>query len=398
MSFKLLGLSPRILSAIENMFGKDAKPTPVQKQAIPIGMQGKNVIAQAKTGTGKTLAYLIPILEKMEFIDYPETLILVPTRELCIQVDEVLQNFIKFITKIKSVQVYGGVSIQNQINKIKKGINIIIATPGRLIDIYERGFINFNSIRFVVLDEADKMLDMGFFPEIQYILSKINTQPQYFLFSATILNEIKELSEKFTNGNYVDLNISKDKLTVDSTQQYYYLINDFHDKFYYFNKLLYFERPKKALIFTNTKRTAEWLKNKINSLKEFNEKVGLLSGDMSQAAREKEIKRFINNEIQLLIATDVAARGLDIPNITHIINYDVPQYEEVYVHRIGRTSRMGKTGKAITLVLVDEYQYLCKIEGFIKKSIKQRELKELLSDIKSDKINDRNEFFINPFR
>jgi len=406
-----MGIKSQILQAIESMFGKDATPTLVQQKAIPLGLKGKNIIAQSKTGTGKTLAYLIPIVEKLEFLKQPEALILVPTRELCKQVDEVLQNLNKFVQKIRSVQIYGGVSIENQINKIKRGVNIIVATPGRLIDIYERGKINFNSLRFVVLDEADRMLDMGFFPDIQFIFSKIKTNPQYFLFSATILEEIKELSMNFTKGNYIDLDISKDKLTVENTQQYYYLIKDFRDKFYYFTKLLFFERPKKALIFTNTKKTADWLKNKLDSMKSFNRKIGLLSGNMSQFAREKEIKRFKNNEIDILIATDVAARGLDIAEVTHVINYDVPQFEENYVHRIGRTSRMGKKGKAITLVLMDEYQYLCRIEGFIKKSIKKRELKELLRDNrnrykgkrgnikqKEDSAKHKNEFFINPFK
>ncbi|MBD3353683.1 MAG: DEAD/DEAH box helicase, partial [Candidatus Lokiarchaeota archaeon] len=346
----------------------------VQEESIPEALKGNNVIAQAKTGSGKTLAFEIPIIDLMHFQDTPEALILVPTRELCKQVANVFNDLSKYNKGVRIVQIYGGVSIRNQIKKLEQGANVVVATPGRLIDLYERRKIDFSNVRFVVLDEADRMLDMGFMPDVQYILSKIRSKPQFLLFSATIFEEIKKLSNQFTKGDYEDIDISQDSLTVGATKQFYYLIPHFNDKYYHFRRILQKESPKKALIFTNTKKTAEWLKNRLKRDSWLHLKLGLLSGNMSQAARERVIKLYKEKKITCLIATDVASRGLDIPNVTHVFNYDVPQYEENYVHRIGRTSRMGKHGVAITLCLENEYVYLCRIEGFIDKTIIRREL------------------------
>ncbi|MCP4760830.1 MAG: DEAD/DEAH box helicase [archaeon] len=373
MKFSEMNLKPETIKALQDMFGSNASATKIQEKSIPTALKGGNVIAQARTGSGKTLAFSIPIIDQLKFEKKPEVLILVPTRELCKQVAEVFEQLGKYTPNVKLVQVYGGVSIQNQIKKLHQGANVIVATPGRLIDLYERKELTFEKLKFVVLDEADRMLDMGFIPDIQYVMSKIHSKPQLLLFSATIIDEIKQLSNQFTGGSYSDINVSKDSMTVGSTKQFFYMIPHFSDKIYMFIRILRKEKPKHCLIFTNTKKTADWLMGRLQREKGMNLKLGILSGNMSQFKREQVTNQFKDHKINCLIATDVAARGLDIPNVSHVINYDVPQYEENYVHRIGRTSRMGKEGTALTLCVQDEYIYLCRIEGFIGKTIKRRE-------------------------
>lgn len=372
MKFNEMNLKSGTVKALHDM--DITSPTKIQEESIPIALDGKNLIAQARTGSGKTFAFSIPILERLSFDKTPECIILVPTRELCRQVAEVFRDLGKYTPGVKLVQVYGGVSIHNQIAKIMNGANVIVATPGRLIDLFERRAISFDNIKFVVLDEADRMLDMGFMPDVQYIMSKIKTNPQLFLFSATIIEEIKELSNQFTDGAYVDINVSKDSMTVGNTKQYYYLIRNFRDKYYDFVRILRKEKPEHTLVFTNTKKTADWLESRLSQERNLGVKIGLLSGNMTQAKREKVTELFKEQKINFLIATDVAARGLDIPDVSHVINYDVPQFEENYVHRIGRTSRMGKPGTALTLCIQDEYIYLVRIEGFINKNITKLEL------------------------
>jgi ATP-dependent RNA helicase DeaD len=374
MKFSEMNVKSEIVKALAEI--KITEPTKIQKDAIPIALEGKNIIAQAKTGSGKTYAFSIPIIQQIEKGNTLECLILVPTRELCRQVTQVMKHASKHLKNVKILQVYGGVSINPQILKLQRGVNIIVATPGRLIDLYERKEINFDKLRFVVLDEADRMLDMGFFPDIQYIMNQIKGNPQLMLFSATILEEIKVLSQTFTKGNYTDINVSKDSMTVENTNQYYYLVKFFKDKYYAFVRVLRKLKPEMThtLVFTNTKKTAMWLKKRLEQERNLPFKIEMLSGDLSQAKREIVTKNFKDHQIDFLIATDVAARGLDIPNVSHVINYDVPQYTEVYVHRIGRTSRMGKEGTAITFALQDEYRFICQIEGFIDKTIAKAEL------------------------
>ncbi len=374
MKFSEMNLKSEIVKALEDI--KITEPTRIQKQAIPIALEGNNIIAQAKTGSGKTYAFSIPIINQIEKGRIPECLILVPTRELCKQVALVMKQASKYLKNVKILQVYGGVSINPQILKLQKGVNIIVATPGRLIDLYERKEISFDKLRFVVLDEADRMLDMGFMPDIQYIMNQIKTSPQLMLFSATILEEIKVLSQSFTKGKYTDINVSKDSITVENTNQYYYLVKHFKDKYYAFVRVLrkLKEDMTHTLVFTNTKKTAMWLKSRLEGERNLSFKIEMLSGDLTQAKREEVTKKFKSHEINFLIATDVAARGLDIPNVSHVFNYDVPQWSEVYVHRIGRTSRMGKKGTAITMALQDEYRFICQIEGFIDKELQKAAL------------------------
>ena len=367
MNFTELGINEHNANALKKV--NINKPTPVQLKAIPLILKGQNIMAQARTGSGKTLAFILPIIENLKFTRN-EALILVPTRELANQIYEVVRDLGD--SRVKAFPIYGGVSINNQINKLENGINIIIGTPGRIIDLYKRRKLRLNEIKFVVVDEADRMFDMGFTPDVKYILNQIHSDYQFMLFSATFDNRIRELVKKYSKNSFEFLNLSRDNLTVGNTKQFYYLIDRYGDKLKTFLKILRREKPDHLLVFVNTKRTASWLSKRLKSLDNFIYNVDLISGDLSQYQREKILKAFKAHKINLLIATDVAARGLDINNISHVFNYDIPKYPENYVHRIGRTSRMNKRGVAITLCLKDEYEYLCHIEGLIDKEIKEK--------------------------
>jgi len=367
LNFNKLGINENTIKKLQKLNIKN--PTPVQEKAIPLILKGKHVMAQARTGSGKTLAFLLPLLEKMNF-QYNEVLIIEPTRELAKQVHDVLKSVGN--EKLRSLAIYGGVSITNQIKELEKGLHVIIGTPGRLIDLYKRRYLKLSSFKYIVLDEADRLWDMGFAPDIKYILSKIKTNYQFLLFSATLEPDMRKLVKEFTKNEFKFLNLSKDKLTVQNTKQYYYLINNYEDKIKALIKILKREKPSHVLVFVNTKKTATWLLRALNKRRNFMYKSGMISGDLSQDKRERILKAFNNHQVNLLIATDVAARGLDIDNISHVINFDIPKYPEVYVHRIGRTSRMNKHGVAITLCLKDEYEYLCQIEGLIDLEINRR--------------------------
>lgn len=379
-TFADFGVSEKTVRALADV--KIKYPTDIQEASLPTLIKGENIMGQAQTGSGKTLAFAVPIVERLNY-DKMEALVLVPTRELCKQVASVFREAGKN-HGVKVVEVYGGVSIDNQIRKIRHGQNVIVATPGRLIDLFKRGVISFKEIRFIVLDEADRMLDMGFFPDIEYILHNAGSDREHIqlmLFSATLLDEIKKLVHQFTHKPVKEVDVSEDNLTVDATDQYYYLINRYPEKYHVLVNLLRYQKMKHVLIFTNTKRAADKLERRLSKEGRLREKGGKqkyrvagLHGDMGQGSREKVIKQFKHHQVNLLIATDVASRGLDIPDVSHVINFDVPKYEEDYVHRIGRTSRMSKVGTAITLCLEDEFQYLCRIEGFIDKDIRRKKL------------------------
>ena len=369
MNFEVLGVKKKTVDFLKNNFNITS-PTPVQEKAIPLIMKGQNVMAQAKTGTGKTLAFVLPIIENLKFLKN-EALILLPTRELAKQVNQVIEDLGD--GRVKSTTIYGGVSINNQIKELEKGVNIVVGTPGRIIDLWKRRKLDLSNVRFAVCDEGDRLFDMGFAPDVKFILSKIHTKYQFMLFSATLDEDIRDLVKKYTKNEFEYLNLSRDDLTVKNTLQFYYLIDFYEEKFRTFLKILRKERPKFVLLFVNTKKTGTWLHDKIRSLKrDIGFRVGLISGQLTQFQREKILKDFKDHKINMLIATDVAARGLDIDNISHVINYDIPKYPEVYIHRIGRTSRMNKRGVAITLVVKDEYEYLCHIEGLIDKEIKKK--------------------------
>jgi ATP-dependent RNA helicase DeaD len=367
LNFKNLEIGDHSVAALSKL--DIYKPTPVQEKAIPLILKNHHVMAQARTGSGKTLAYLLPIIEKMSY-KFNEVLVLLPTRELAKQVEEVLNDLRN--PRIRSLTVYGGVSINNQIRELERGVHFIIGTPGRIIDLYKRRVLKLQEVKFVVLDEGDRLWDMGFAPDVKYILNQIKRNFQFMLFSATLHQDIRNLVKNYSNNKFKFINLSKDTLTVRNTRQYYYMIDRYKEKFKTFKRVLRREKPKHALVFVNTKKTANWLSNKLKRSRNFHYKVEMISGNLSQAQRERILKLFREHKINMLIATDVAARGLDIENISHVFNYDVPKFPDNYVHRIGRTSRMNKKGVAITLCLKDEYEYLCHIEGIIERELKQK--------------------------
>ncbi|MFX0098087.1 MAG: DEAD/DEAH box helicase [Candidatus Hodarchaeota archaeon] len=360
---------------------KFEKPTEIQEKAIPLVLQGKTVIAQSKTGTGKTLAFATPSIDKINpDQEGIQVLAITPTRELCVQVARVFQNVGKPFN-IQTLEVYGGVDIERQKKALRTNkVAVVVATPGRLIDLYKQRYINFSNIKMVILDEADRMLDMGFFPDIEYIFRKFPRSGfQLCLFSATIFEEIMEVIVKFTKGKHIHVRVGRneDEFVIKEINQETYVILNRREKYHTLKKILRQEKPRHLLIFCNTISGVEFLEKRLKE--DFKYPILGLTGRVSQNRREKILKMFKTQEIHHLIATDVASRGLDIPNITHVINYDVPQYPENYVHRIGRTGRMnkdkgGKTsrGKAITLVIQDEIIYFQRIEELIQKEVKKK--------------------------
>ncbi|MHA1672777.1 MAG: DEAD/DEAH box helicase [Promethearchaeota archaeon] len=378
-----MNLSSPILEGLTAM--NIISPTDIQEQAIPTILSDPkaHVIAQAKTGSGKTLAFSIPLVQLLDRnLKKVQAVIIVPTRELCLQISLVILDLSHY-SKLHVVQIYGGVSINRQMQEISKGAQIVVATPGRLIDIYNRGKIDFRKVKYVVLDEADRCLDMGFMPDIEYILLNAMgmVQPRLFLFSATMFGAINHLIQKFTRDEPISkIDVSQDSLTVEQCDQIYYVVREFRDKYYDFVRIFKKEHPNHSLIFVNTKKTAEWLYNRLSDEKQITDQFELISGNLTQYRRESVLAKFRSNKIQHLIATDVAARGLDIKGVSHVFNYDIPSYEENYVHRIGRTARVrGKDGyfaqgTAISLVLRDELALLARIEGFMEKDLKKRPL------------------------
>jgi ATP-dependent RNA helicase DeaD len=351
-------------------------------------------MGQSKTGTGKTLAFAIPITQTIKSKKREvQAVVLVPTRELCKQVSQVFQNLTKY-KKTKIVEVYGGASINKQVHSIRHGGQIIIATPGRLIDLFKRGAISFDRVRFVTLDEADRMLDMGFFPDIEYLLlhAMKNASPKLMLFSATLAPKIKKLARKFTKGkDLAEFYISQDDKTVKNCLQSYYLIRRHEQKYAHFVEILNKEKPFDMIIFVRTKRWAEklakTLKRESKIDKELFFRVDALHGDLTQAKREFVVEKFKRNDINCLVATNIAARGLDFDNVSHIFNYDFPEGGDAvddYIHRIGRTARMdaysnGETrkGNAISLVMKKDLPTLREIERHIKLSIEKRDLSKI---------------------
>ena len=383
MNFQDMNLKQAIFQGLEEM--EIFTPTPIQEQTIPTALNNpkSHIMAQARTGSGKTLAFAIPLVQNLDNnLKKVQAIILVPTRELCKQVAEVFVSLTQY-AKLNIVQVYGGVSIERQIRAIQDGSQIVVATPGRLIDLYNRNRINFREVKFVVLDEADRMLDMGFMPDIEFLMLQAmkNINPRMMLFSATMLEQVKSLAKRFTGGkNIIEIDVFKESLTVGNCHQYYYMFDDKRDKYYHFIRIIRKERPKHCMIFVNTKRTGDWLFGRIIDEKNINLKPELISGNLTQRKREAVLDKFRKRKINCLIATDVAARGLDIEKVSHVFNYDLPEFEENYVHRIGRTARVtGSSGKvekgiAISLVQSDQYRTLTRIEGFMNKEIQKRPL------------------------
>jgi ATP-dependent RNA helicase DeaD len=361
-TFADLGLSKPLLDAIEHLGYK--QPTPIQEQTIPALLEGKDVMGQAQTGTGKTAAFGLPLLQ---FVDpeNPEVqaLVLTPTRELCIQVTQALRAY-GDQRGIEVVAVFGGAPIREQASRLKREAQVVVGTVGRVMDMMSRHYLVLDEARYVVLDEADEMLDLGFLEDVETILSRSPMGRQTALFSATIPTEIRRLADRFMHDP-VEIQVRAATLTIDTVDHYYLEVSD-RDKPEALVRVLKEERPEQAIVFARTKIGVDRLARRLgdNGLR-----VKALHGDMSQGSRDGVMIAFKSGRERLLIATDVAARGLDITGVSHVVNYDLPNSPDVYVHRIGRTGRAGDTGKAITLVTPKQRKDLEAIERHAKTEI-----------------------------
>ncbi len=363
-SFKDLPLSREVQKSIEELGFETLFP--IQAQAITPLLEGKDVIGQAQTGTGKTAAFGVPMVERLDpQVKRVQGLVLVPTRELAVQVAEHIHLFAKY-AKLRVLPVYGGTSIGRQIRELDNGAQIVVGTPGRVIDLIERRVLNLASVKVVVLDEADRMLDMGFIEDIGYILSRVPSNRQTSLFSATIDHTVMSVANRYMK-NPVKVLVSKDEIALTQMKQYYVVVNT-HAKFEKLCSILGENHVDRAIIFCRTRRETSHLADKLEH-KGYN--VQALHAGFTQSQRDYAINAFRNGKLKLLVATDVAARGLDIQGITHIINYDVPSDAPVYFHRIGRTARMGLDGTAITLVSYGEISGFNNIKALTKTTIEE---------------------------
>jgi ATP-dependent RNA helicase DeaD len=361
-SFRELGLSEPLLEALTHLGYED--PTPIQEQAIPALLEGRDVIGQAQTGTGKTAAFGLPLLEYVD-PDDPEVqaLVLTPTRELCIQVTQALRAY-GARRGVSVVAVFGGAPIRDQMSRVKENAQVVVGTVGRVMDLMGRHALVVTSARYVVLDEADEMLDLGFFEDVETILARCPSGRQTALFSATMPPEIKRLAEQ---GMYdpVTIKVKAATLTIDTVDQFFVEVSD-RDKQEKLVEVVKAERPDQAIIFVRTKIGADRLSRRLNDA---GVRVKALHGDMSQGQRDGVMIAFKSERERLLVATDVAARGLDISGVTHVINYDVPNSPDIYVHRIGRTGRVGRSGRAITFITPKQRRDLEAIERHAKTEI-----------------------------
>lgn len=347
-------------------------PTPVQAGLIPRALKGEDVVGQARTGTGKTAAFLIPILERLkprtEKPD-PQALILAPTRELAVQVHGELQRLARG-RRTRSVALYGGKPIRGQIEKLRRGVHIVVGTPGRILDHISRNSLRLGSVGCVVLDEADRMLDIGFRPDIEKILRRCPRSRQTLLLSATVPPPIERLARRYMHDP-VKLNFSPKNLSVDTIKQFYFTV-DQSRKYELLTRLLQREQPTQAIVFCRTRRGTERLYQR---LKKRFQGVGCIHGDMHQSARDRVMERFRSGRLEVLVATDVVGRGIDVTRISHIINYDIPQFCDDYVHRVGRTGRMGREGVAYTFVTSEQGPELTRIEMRIDCLLQRDEIK-----------------------
>ncbi|WP_085875106.1 DEAD/DEAH box helicase [Peptoniphilus vaginalis] len=367
MRFCDLNLSKEVLQAIDDMSFES--PSEVQEGTIPLILEGRDVLAQAQTGTGKTASFGIPMIEGIEDKSYDlQGLVLVPTRELARQVSDELKKLAKYKKFIKIVPIYGGADMSKQLRDLKKGADIVVGTPGRVMDHMKRKTIVLDDLKFLTLDEADEMFDMGFRDDMKTIIEQTNPHRQTLFFSATFDNNIKEFSRLYQD-NPARVIIEKKELTAEKIEQFYLELNR-NMKTEILNRLILIHKPKKSIIFCNTKRMVESLEVEIAQR---GYKVDSLHGDMRQSSRDNVMKKFRNGTIDVLIATDVAARGLDVSDIDLVFNYDLPQQAEYYVHRIGRTARAGKKGASFTFVTSKDYPKFREIEKYA--NIKMEKMK-----------------------
>ena len=344
ITFQELGISPERATHLENM--GFTTPTNIQTQAIPQLLAGRDVVGQSQTGTGKTAAFSLPILERLDPNKRAvQALVLTPTRELAMQVHDAISQFMGD-SELRVLAIYGGQSIDRQMIQLKRGVHVVVGTPGRVIDLLERGSLKLDQVKWFVLDEADEMLSMGFIDDVIKILSQAPQDRQTALFSATMPPSIRQLVNKFLNSP-VTVTVEQPKATPTKINQVAYLIPRHWTKAKALQPILEMEDPETALIFVRTRRTAAELTNQLQSA---GHSVDEYHGDLSQQARERLLTRFRNRQVRWVVATDIAARGLDVDLLSHVINFDLPDSVETYVHRIGRTGRAGKEGTAISLV------------------------------------------------
>lgn len=367
MNFKSLAIKPEMVQALKKMGIQS--PTPIQAQCIPLILQGKDVIGQAQTGTGKTLAFLLPILEKINPKDpQVQALILSPTRELALQITEIAQN-LATVYNIGVLAVYGGQDTTKQIKKLTKGIQLIIATPGRLLDHMGRGTINLKQTKTFVLDEADQMLLMGFKNEVEMIANALPKKRQTLCFSATMDQGVKKIAYRYTKSPTM-ISIEAKKPTLDAIRQEIVETTDRHKQASLF-AVLNEDNPYMAIIFCRTKRRVEML---YDAMQNAGYNCIRLHSDILQSKRERMMKNFRNGDIQYLIATDVAARGIDVSGITHVYNYDTPETPESYIHRIGRTGRAGEEGYTCLFAAPKNADEVAAIEKKLKKTLPRRQI------------------------
>ncbi len=368
-TFLEFALSRKLQEAIDEMGYEE--PSPIQSTCIPLILDGKDVIGQAQTGTGKTAAFGIPLVEIAGTGRHVQSIVLLPTRELAIQVAGEMRKIAKF-KRVRTLPIYGGQSIGHQIRALEQGVNIVIGTPGRVLDHLRRGTLKLDKVQTVVLDEADEMLDMGFIEDIESILQTIPTERQTLLFSATIPPEVRRLANRYMKAPE-HVQMTHGEMTVPQIDQVFYKVLE-RTKLDSMCRVIDSEDVTLGIIFCRTKRGVDELTEALISRGYLADG---LHGDLSQAQRDRVMKKFRGGEIELLVATDVAARGIDVGNVTHVVNYDIPQDTEAYVHRVGRTGRAGKRGLAITLVTPREFKLLKTIQRETKASIEGREVPSL---------------------
>lgn len=385
--FKDLGLSDTTLVALRAKGFEE--PTLIQEKTIPLLLRGDiDIIGQAQTGTGKTAAFGLPLIERLkESSPHIQALILTPTRELAIQVAEEIHS-LKGKKNLQVLAVYGGQAIDQQLRRLKKGVDIVVGTPGRVIDHLNRRSLNVASIQYLILDEADEMLNMGFIDDVEEIMKSTNPEKRTLLFSATMPFRIITLAKKYMK-QYELISIKQETLTTHLTDQIYFEVSN-SDKFEALSRIIDIEHDFYGIIFCRTKTDVDYISSK---LAERGYDAEGLHGDISQMQRERILDKFRKQRITILVATDVAARGLDINNLTHVINYSLPQDPESYVHRIGRTGRAGKEGTAITFVTSDEYRKLLVIKKVTKTDIRKESLPKISDVIETKKTRIKNDIF-----
>src|SRR5215831_16691974 len=367
--FDQLNLSSTMMAALAA--AGYSQPTPIQAGLIPRALAGVDVLGQARTGTGKTAAFAIPILETIDLAKKhhgPQAIVLVPTRELAVQVREEVVK-LSHGRKVHAVALYGGKPIRGQIDKLKRGAEVVVGTPGRVLDHIGRGTLQLDGLSIVVLDEADRMLDIGFRPDIEKILRRCPASRQTLLLSATVPPPVERLAKRYMRDPET-LNFSPKDVSVETIEQFYFTV-DANRKFEPLERLLQREQPRQAIIFCRTKRGTERIYQRLS--KKLPD-AATIHGDLAQSARDRVMSGFRAGEVRYLVATDVVGRGIDVSGISHIINYDIPQFCDDYVHRVGRTGRMGREGVAYTFVTPEEGNELTRIEMRIDRLLKRAEV------------------------